>query len=693
VWGATQFFKLLKRGGLCELLRSRLDGRLWLINPSRADREVHEIELSDDEDRVLPKVLHPGRNGGIATGQNENGKESSSPATSAPYPPPAGFPSTISFPTYGPDGTREGPDLDIPTPSFNLHPARTQLLSSFSLLTQQAKQFTTSVLSHPLAKPIVPHLPEPVRSLITVPGEWESTGERQKRIRETKGKGGGRSAVAGEYESARVYLARWARIVAEEGERARKAEVAWSATLAGEQGDAGKAAATTDPAGVFEIIRATRSGAQLPTTTRRPEQPITEEDFLEWHEKGLNEYHLRREGFRRGCSGDGKVRQWVWEVYLGVVGWEVGLGKDRQTATVLREQARADLGKQYQHLKDQWRGAASSSSPPSAETLSKAKEEWHRIDSFHRLPCDDRAAITALLGTPTQVDCRRTDRNQPLFAVPEEFAGDEEKEGGGAGTSNGGLGESEPGSQTALNPHVATLRTILMTYHMYSPNLGYVQGMSDLLSPIYVVFQADEAASFWAFTGLMKMMENNFLRDQSGMRAKLSTLQHLIRVMDPELYTHLENTDSLNLFFCFRWLLIDFKREFPFAEVPRLWDVLFSHYYSSSFDLFVALAVLTEHRSVILRYLVSFDEVLKYAQDLSIDLDSVVAQAEVLFLSFRTMVEELDRNEAIRLGTKTNEDGGLRQRKTAPQKTAAAEDMEAAQVPADLRALLDPWQA
>jgi hypothetical protein len=378
IWGATPFFELLKRGGLCELLRSRLDGRLWLINPSRADREVHEIELSDDEDRVLPKVLHPGRNGGSATAQN--GKDSSSAAAATPYPPPAGFPSTISFPTYGADGTREGPDLDIPTPSFNLHPARTQLLSSFSLLTQQAKQFTTSVLSHPLAKPIVPHLPEPVRSLITVPGEWESTGERQKRIREAKGKGGGRSAVAGEYESARVYLARWARIVAEEGERARKAEVAASATLGGGEGDVGNAGATADAAGVFEVIRANRSGDQLPATTRRPEQPIVEEDFLQWHEKGLDEYHLRREGFRRGCSGDGLVRQWVWEVYLGVVGWDVGLGKDRQTAMKLREEARADLRRQYQHLKEQWQGAASSSSPPSPETLSKAKEEWHRID-------------------------------------------------------------------------------------------------------------------------------------------------------------------------------------------------------------------------------------------------------------------------------------------------------------------------
>lgn len=89
-----------------------------------------------------------------------------------------------------------------------------------------------------------------------------------------------------------------------------------------------------------------------------------------------------------------------------------------------------------------------------------------------------------------------------------------------------------------------------MTYHTFSPALGYVQGMSDLLSPIYVVFEANEADAFWALVGMMKMMvrldlvlsdnqENNFLRDQSGMKRQLSTLQQLIRVMDPQLYAHL----------------------------------------------------------------------------------------------------------------------------------------------------------
>jgi hypothetical protein len=45
---------------------------------------------------------------------------------------------------------------------------------------------------------------------------------------------------------------------------------------------------------------------------------------------------------------------------------------------------------------------------------------------------------------------------------------------------------------------------------------------------------------------------SNFYADQSGMRRQLSLLQKLIQVMDPAVYAHLESTDSLHLFFCFR---------------------------------------------------------------------------------------------------------------------------------------------
>lgn len=39
------------------------------------------------------------------------------------------------------------------------------------------------------------------------------------------------------------------------------------------------------------------------------------------------------------------------------------------------------------------------------------------------------------------------------------------------------------------NPNVALLQDILMTYVMYNFDLGYVQGMSDLLSPILFIMK------------------------------------------------------------------------------------------------------------------------------------------------------------------------------------------------------------
>lgn len=68
--------------------------------------------------------------------------------------------------------------------------------------------------------------------------------------------------------------------------------------------------------------------------------------------------------------------------------------------------------------------------------------------------------------------------------------------------------------------------------------------MSDLCAPIYVVMGADEGLTFWCFVEVMNRMKKNFLRDQSGMKKQLSTLQQLIEMMDPELYRHLGSYGS-----------------------------------------------------------------------------------------------------------------------------------------------------
>lgn len=55
------------------------------------------------------------------------------------------------------------------------------------------------------------------------------------------------------------------------------------------------------------------------------------------------------------------------------------------------------------------------------------------------------------------------------------------------------------------NRNLEQLRDILMTYVMYNFDLGYVQGMSDILSPIFFLIQ-DEVDSFWCFAAAVDRM-------------------------------------------------------------------------------------------------------------------------------------------------------------------------------------------
>lgn len=227
-------------------------------------------------------------------------------------------------------------------------------------------------------------------------------------------------------------------------------------------------------------------------------------------------------------------------------------------------------------------------------------------------------------------DVHRTDRNIPLFEGEDIPHPDPDS----------------PFSDVGTNVHLEQMKDMLLTYNEYNPDLGYVQGMSDLLAPIYAVMQ-DDAIAFWAFVTFMDRMERNFLRDQSGMRSQLLTLDHLVQLMDPKLYLHLQSLDSTNFFFFFRMLLVWYKREFEWQDVLRLWETLWTDHLSSSFHLFIALAILEKHRDIILTHLKGFDEVLKYVNELSgtIDLGSTLVRAEFLFRKFERTVQAIDKKD------------------------------------------------
>ncbi|XP_037491597.1 TBC1 domain family member 15 isoform X3 [Jatropha curcas] len=181
------------------------------------------------------------------------------------------------------------------------------------------------------------------------------------------------------------------------------------------------------------------------------------------------------------------------------------------------------------------------------------------------------------------------------------------------------------------NPNVNVLRDILLTYSFYNFDLGYCQGMSDLLSPILFVME-DESESFWCFVALMERLGPNFNRDQSGMHSQLFALSKLVELLDSPLHNYFKQNDCLNYFFCFRWILIQFKREFEYEKTIRLWEVLWTHYLCEHLHLYACVAILKRYRNKIMGEQMDFDTLLKFINELSghIDLDAILRDAEAL---------------------------------------------------------------
>merc|ERR1712127_1115440 len=107
-----------------------------------------------------------------------------------------------------------------------------------------------------------------------------------------------------------------------------------------------------------------------------------------------------------------------------------------------------------------------------------------------------------------------------------------------------------------------------------------------------MVIMDNEVDSFWCFAGFMEKIESNFLMDQLHIKTQLSYLKDILEFVDPKFSSYLEKNESSNMYFCFRWILILFKREFEFPEIMRLWEVIWTELPCKNFHLLICIAIL-----------------------------------------------------------------------------------------------------
>jgi TBC1 domain family member 15 len=168
--------------------------------------------------------------------------------------------------------------------------------------------------------------------------------------------------------------------------------------------------------------------------------------------------------------------------------------------------------------------------------------------------------------------------------------------------------------------------------------------MSDLLSPILYLMD-DEATSFWCFVGFMEKVFRNFDEDQAGMKNQLAKLRTLMEFANPKLFKYLKTHDSDNMYFCFRWLLVWFKREFTHDDILELWEVLWTSMPCVNFHLLVGIAILDNEMTTIIENDYGFTEILKHVNDLSekMDLKHILETAEAIHHQIKNSEKLPDR--------------------------------------------------
>uniref|UniRef100_A0AAQ4QHE2 Rab-GAP TBC domain-containing protein n=1 Tax=Gasterosteus aculeatus aculeatus TaxID=481459 RepID=A0AAQ4QHE2_GASAC len=137
--------------------------------------------------------------------------------------------------------------------------------------------------------------------------------------------------------------------------------------------------------------------------------------------------------------------------------------------------------------------------------------------------------------------------------------------------------------------HWEVVERILFIYAKLNPGIAYVQGMNEIVGPIYYTFATDpnsqwkehaEADTFFCFTNLMSENRDNFIKSlddsQCGITYKMESVYSMLKDKDLELFLKLEEQNIKPQYFTFRWLTLLLSQEFLLPDVIRIWDTLFS---------------------------------------------------------------------------------------------------------------------
>ncbi|KAF7269705.1 TBC1 domain family member 13 isoform X1 [Rhynchophorus ferrugineus] len=161
--------------------------------------------------------------------------------------------------------------------------------------------------------------------------------------------------------------------------------------------------------------------------------------------------------------------------------------------------------------------------------------------------------------------------------------------------------------------HWEVVERILFLYAKLNPGQGYVQGMNEIIGPIYHAFASDpdmrfreyaEADSFFCFTNLMSEIRDFFIKSldetDHGINRMMSKMLTKLKYNDLHVWLKFQQLDLKPQYYSFRWITLLLSQEFPLPDVLRIWDSLFSDENRFEFLIYVCCAMIVILRKQLL---------------------------------------------------------------------------------------------
>lgn len=183
---------------------------------------------------------------------------------------------------------------------------------------------------------------------------------------------------------------------------------------------------------------------------------------------------------------------------------------------------------------------------------------------------------------------------------------------------------------------------MLFIYGKKYPEVRYIQGMNEILAPIYYAFSSDqnpyfylnlEPDAFICFENLMKEIRDIFIRSKdntdTGIQTRMKNLNYILKLYDKELFQHFQDQKVEIQFFAFRWYTLFLTQEFEMPDILRLWDSILAEDEKFEFLNVLCIAIVKMKRHEIMQS--DFAGIMMTLQTLDkIDVEKLIKVADVI---------------------------------------------------------------